>query len=338
MKICFWALGAALASALLLGCGGGDGEEAAETKPEAPAEVREMNVAIDGWDSPETAGIVMAEEERYFADQALEVVTLSPTTPALSIPDVVNRADVLAVAHGPEAVMARDRGAPIVIVGALVSQPTAAMIWPKKSDIRSLADLKGKTVAIPGLSFQEEFLQAALKQDGLTLSDVEIKKVGNDLVPALVSGRADAIFGGSPNVEAIELESRGLEPVVTPVEDFGVPEYDELVLVARTDSVAKDPDLIRDFMSALARGTAAAKKKHEGAAAALEDSVESNPEWQYRETLAGVEATLPLTSESGYTDPAKAAGLVEWMLDEGMIQRELKTSELLTNDYVAEEP
>ena len=129
---------------------------------------------MDGWDSPETAGIVMTEARRYFTDVELEAFTLSPTTtPALSIPDVVNGADVLGVAHGPEVVMAKDRGAPILIVGNLISRPTAAMIWLRKSRIRSLADLRGKTIAIPGLSFQEEFLRAALEQGGLALSDVE---------------------------------------------------------------------------------------------------------------------------------------------------------------------
>ena len=125
---------------------------------------------------------------------------------------------------------------------------------------------------------------------------------------------------------------------MTRVEDLGIPVYDELVLVARTDRVAKDPELIRDFMSALGRGTAAAIEAPRGAAAALEESVESTPGWRYKETLVGVEATLPLFSRSGYTSPAKAGRLVDWMLEEGMIRRQLETSELLTNDFVAAEP
>ncbi|HET8813431.1 MAG TPA: ABC transporter substrate-binding protein [Solirubrobacterales bacterium] len=277
-------------------------------------------------------------ESGYFSDVGLSVFTLSPVTPALSIPDVVNGADALAVAHGPEAVMARDRGAPIRIVGALVSQPTAGLIWLRNTKIESIADLKGKTIAIPGLSFQEEFLRIALAHEGLTLGDVEVLKVGNDLVPALVSGRADAIFGGSFNVEGVELESRGLEPVGLTVEDVDIPEYDELVLVARADVIAKEPDLIRDFMSALAEGTGAALKDPEGGAKALDASVESTPKWGYKLTLAGVEETLPLLSESGYTDPAKLGRLVDWMFEKGMIQSDLEISELLTNDFAAEEP
>jgi ABC-type nitrate/sulfonate/bicarbonate transport system substrate-binding protein len=72
------------------------------------------------------------------------------------------------------------------------------------------------------------------------------------LVSALLSGRADAIFGGSWNVEGIELESRGAEPVITRIQDLGIPDYEELVMVARSDLVADDPRLIRDFMSAVA--------------------------------------------------------------------------------------
>src|SRR6478752_4595307 len=112
---------------------------------------------------------------------------------------------------------------PIVIIGSLISQPTAALIWAKESHINEIADLKGKTIAIPGLSFQRKFLEAALAQEGLAPGDVTIKAVGYKLVPALVSGQADAIFGGSGNPEGIELASRGVQPVVTSVQGLGVP-------------------------------------------------------------------------------------------------------------------
>jgi putative hydroxymethylpyrimidine transport system substrate-binding protein len=63
---------------------------------------------------------------------------------------------------------------------------------------------------IPGLAFQRRFLEYILNQAGLTLDDVKVKSVGNDLVPALVSGRADALSGGSRNLEGADLESHGI--------------------------------------------------------------------------------------------------------------------------------
>ena len=116
-------------------------------------------------------------------------------------PDVVNGSDDLGVAHGAQVTIAQEKGVPIVVVGSLVPEPTAALIWSKESDIGGIADLKGKTIAIPGLSFQRDFLETILARGGLTLDDVKVKSVGNELVPALASGKADAIFGGSGNQE-----------------------------------------------------------------------------------------------------------------------------------------
>ena len=245
----------ALIAAALAGCGGGAGESGevdgsgeAGAKPAAQrlpaalppqAQDREIWVAMDGWDDAEALAFPMAQEKDYFSKYQLDVLTLSPVTPKLSIPDVVKRQDNFAVAHGPEAVLAKDRGAPIAIVGSFVPQPTAALIWPQGAGMKAIADLKGKTIAIPGLPFQRDFLATVMAAGGLTLDEVKVKSVGNKLVPALLHGRADAIFGGSPNVEGVELRDRGVEPVVRPVGGSGVPSYEELVLVARRDWAAE---------------------------------------------------------------------------------------------------
>jgi putative hydroxymethylpyrimidine transport system substrate-binding protein len=291
-------------------------------------------VALDGWRDPEMVGILMARERGYNEDAGLDVQTLSPASPTVNMQDVLSGFDDFGVSHEPEVVLAKEKGAPIVIVGSLVSHPTAAMVWLKKSKIGSIADLKGKTIAFPGLPSQKDLLQTILAQEGLTLDDVKLENAGTKLLSSLLSGHADAIFGGSWNVEGAELEARGLEPVIKRVEDAGVPPYDELVLIARSDLVAEDPQLVRAFVSAVLEGNAATVEDPEGTARVLDGAVESNPEAGLKETEAGVEATAPLLSEDGHVDPAQARALVDWMYEEGMIQKKVPTATLLTNAYL----
>jgi putative hydroxymethylpyrimidine transport system substrate-binding protein len=333
MRIC-GVLAVGLATALLAGCGGGSGAETAETIPKVSKKDQEIVVGLNGWEGPETAGIVMAEKRGYLADAGFgEVLTLVPVNPVVSVKDIVDGADDIAVSYTPQVVLAEEKGAPIVIVGSLVSQPTAAMIWLKGAHIGGIADLRGKTIAIPDLPFQKEFLRSVLARGGLTLGDVKVKSVGYKSVSALASGRADAIFGASWNLEGAELESRGLKPVITRVQNLGVPGYDELVLIARADRVSEDPQMIRAFVAAVNRGTAAAVKDPKGTVNAIESAVESNPEADRQATEAGVKATLPLLSESGYTSPAQVGHLVDWMHEQGMIKRTLPVSTLLTNEF-----
>lgn len=292
-----------------------------------------MNVSLDGWENPANVATVAAERKGYFEKVGLGVTTFAPVRLGVVIEDVVIGADEFGISHLPQVVLAQEKGAPIVVVGSIVSQPTAAMTWLKKSHIGGIADLKGKTIAIPGLPFQRAFLQSVLAQGGLTLDDVKVKSVGYKLVPALVSGRADAIFGGSANLEGVRLESRGLELVITPVQKLGIPDYDELVWIARSDLVAKDPKLVRAFNWAVGRATDAALEDPKNAASEIDESVESTPESDLKTTEAEVKATFPLLSKSGYTDPDQASQLVDWMYEEGMIRRKPPASELLTNGY-----
>ena len=327
-------VGLGLIAVLLAGCGGGsETETTAEARPQPPGKLKHLYLTLDGWEGPQSAGIVMAKERGYFAEAGLEVGVLSPASPDRPVEYVVDGTDDLGVSREPQVVMAKEKGAPIVIVGSVIPQPTTAMIWTKESKISDLADLKGKTIAVPGLPFQSKLLGNLLAKAGLTLGDVTIKDVGYELVPALISGRADAIFGGSWNLEGIELESRGVDPVVTRVQDLGVPAYDELVVIARTSEVSEEPQVIRDFMSALARGTAAAVEDPEEVVSILEGAVESNSATSPKALRAQVQATNPLFSEDAYVDPVQARDLVDWMYEEGMIQHKVPVKTLLTNAY-----
>lgn len=331
MRIGRWIVAASCAVLLPAGCGGGD--EDAETVPRRPPPVREVRLTLEGKAGPENVAVLMAESMGFFADVGLRAVIANPIRPWRPVPYVAEGTDDLGLAQQPQVVLAKGKGAPVIAVGGLVSQPTTAMIWLARSKIRDLADLEGKTIAVPGVQFQKELLRSMLAGAGLTLADVEVKTVGYELVPALLGGRADAIFGGSWNVEGIELESRGAKPVVTRVQDLNVPAYENLVVVARTDLVAEDPRLVRDFMQAVARGAEATIEDPEAAVDAIQQSVAANPETSRAATEAQVRATLPLLSESGSMDPDQAGDLVEWMYDQGMIRQQVPVSELLSNDY-----
>jgi putative hydroxymethylpyrimidine transport system substrate-binding protein len=345
-----WLIAIGLTGAFLAGCGGGEGAETSGSRDVAGTakqadstgagspgttgsqlrtEPRTVWVALDGWETAETLGLVMAERRRYFTKERLFVTTLAPVSPALSIPDVLNGSDLIGVAHGPQVVLAKEKGAPITILSSLVPHADAALIWMRSSGIRGIADLKGKTIAIPGLSFQRAFLANVLARGGLTLDDVEVRKVGNDLVPNLVRGKADAIFGGSANLEGADLRARGFAPVITPVRSLGIPDYDELVLVARADRVEEEPDVMRDFAVAVARGSAAAAERPHEALKTLESAGERNPEVGHKARADEVAQTIPLLSDTGHLDDQRLERLVDWMFEQKMIQHRVPAESLL---------
>ena len=72
------------------------------------------------------------------------------------------------------------------------------------------------------------------------------------MTSALLAGQVDAVIGGYRNIEAQELKLQGKTPVVMNVEDYGVPAYDELVIVAHRDAIHEAK--IRKFLTALQAG------------------------------------------------------------------------------------
>jgi ABC-type nitrate/sulfonate/bicarbonate transport system substrate-binding protein len=304
------AMGAAVA--LSVGCGGGTGAET--TTSRSSRTIREIGITLDGNAGAENVGVLMAQKRDYFDEAGLKVAIYAPIGPLRPIPYVLEGAVLLSISHGPEVGLAQQRQAPIAVVGNVVPEPTAAMIWLKKSQIDGIADLKGKTIAVEGLAYQRDLLQKILAQAGMSLDDVNVEPVEYDLVPALVSGRVEAIFGGSWNVEGIELEERGLDPVVTKVQDLGIPPYKELVFIARQDRLEKAPQLIHDFLLAVNRGTEAAIDDPQAAAQAIIDETGKTG----RKTIeAEVEATLPLLSTSGAMRSEQAGELNERMRGNG---------------------
>jgi putative hydroxymethylpyrimidine transport system substrate-binding protein len=308
------ALGAV--TALLAGCGS-DSDSRGPT--EEPWTFQALDLVLDGRAGPEAAGLLTADRLGYFEDLGLGLTITPPLNPERPTQYVAGGSIDVGITHLPQLVLAQEEGAPIVAVGSLVPRPTMGLISLEKSKIDGLRDLKGKTVATLGAPFQEKFLRATLAKAGLKPSDVEVKSTEREVVPELLSGRVDAIFGASANVEGAELELLGAKPVVLPAEALGIPPYDELVVIARRSRLDENPELFRRFMTAVRKGTAAAVDDPATAVEAIDFA--SYGEAEQKPTEAGLEATLPLLSRSGRISAEQATGLIDWMHEEGMIER-----------------
>jgi putative hydroxymethylpyrimidine transport system substrate-binding protein len=291
-----------------------------------------LSLTLDFYPNPDHAGIYMAQKLGYFADAGLDVSIQTPADPAAPIKQVAAGQADLAISYEPEVLLAHEQGLDVLAVGAVVDRPLTSLIWLKKSGIGGVAGLRGKTIATAGIPYQDAYLKTILARAKLTPSDVDSVNVGYGLLPALVGGRAQAMLGGFSNVEGVDLRLRGKDPVVTPVDQLGVPSYDELVLVAKRERVEEGPESIRLFLAALARGTAAAVASPGAATKAV---LEANPDLDPKLTRAEVEATLPLLSRRGTMDAAKWKAFIAWMQENGLISARPSTAEVLSNAYLA---
>ncbi len=109
---------------------------------------------------------------------------------------------------GSAALLARANGSPIKVID-IYSQPEwSAIVVGPDSDIASLDDLEGATIAATKGTDPYFFLLQALEEAGLTLDDVEVQNVQHADGRALLdSGSVDAWSGLDPIMAAAEVES-----------------------------------------------------------------------------------------------------------------------------------
>jgi sulfonate transport system substrate-binding protein len=115
--------------------------------------------------------------------------------------------DIGAVGDAPP-IFAAAGGEKIAVVGATESAPTGtALLVPKGSPVRSVAQLKGKTIAVAEGSSSNYHLVAALKQAGLTTRDVTVDNLQPpQAAAAFSSGHVAAWDVWSPFVEQAEVQ------------------------------------------------------------------------------------------------------------------------------------
>ncbi|WP_405376152.1 MULTISPECIES: aliphatic sulfonate ABC transporter substrate-binding protein [unclassified Microbacterium] len=109
---------------------------------------------------------------------------------------------------GSAALLARANGSPIQVIDVYSQPEWSALVVGPDSDITSVADLKGKTIAATTGTDPYFFLLQALETAGLTVSDVEIQNLQHaDGRTALDGGSVDAWAGLDPIMGAAEVES-----------------------------------------------------------------------------------------------------------------------------------
>ena len=233
----------------LAGCG-----EKAEPSGNEPARLEPFTVMLDYFPNADHAGIFAAKEAGLYAKAGLDVKIQTPPDPSAPLKLLrAGKADV-AISYEPELLLARDAGAEtLVAVGALVQTPLTSLMALPSGGVKSAQDLAGKRVGTSGIPYQSAYLKTILEKAGVDPGSVKETNVGFNLVPAMVSKKVDATLGAFWNYEGVQLAPR--KPVILRMEDLGVPTYNELILVARRESLdAAGASRLRRFITATAAG------------------------------------------------------------------------------------
>jgi putative hydroxymethylpyrimidine transport system substrate-binding protein len=294
-----------------------------------------LSVPLDWYPNANHAGLFLAQERGYYAEEGLAPDFYTPSDPTTVLQTVGAGRDAFGISYQTDLLLARAAGVPVVSVLALVQTPLQGIMVLADSGITRPADLTGKTVGYPGIPSQEAFLATMLADDGATMDDVALVNIGFDLVPALVSGRVDASLGAFWTHEPILAEQEGFPTTMLKVDDWGVPPYYELIIVASEDTVARRADLIERFLRATRRGYDDAIADPAAAIAALQAA---SPDLDVPVEEAGIALLIPVWTADdvpfGTQTAARWDTYARWMADHDLIPADLDVAAAWRGDMM----
>lgn len=213
---------------------------------------------------------------------------------------------------GLAALLAKANGNPIKTPYIFSRPEWTALVVPKDSPIRTLADLKGKKVAATKGTDPYLFLLRALHTVGLKRTDIEHAALQHaDGRAALEQGRVDAWAGLDPLMAASELD-RGSRLLYRNVafNTYGF-------LNVRADFLAKSPDEVKRVLAAYERARLWILSNTTEAAKILADEAKVSLQVALLQLKLRTDLSNPLPS-SEHVKALQAAAPI--LLDEGLVK------------------
>jgi putative hydroxymethylpyrimidine transport system substrate-binding protein len=299
--------------------------------------IERFNVILDYFPNADHAGLYAAQAAGDYERAGLDVELKPPPDPSAPLKLLQSgQADVV-ISYEPELLLARDKGADLVSVGALVQKPLTTLMTINGS-IKRPEDLSGKRVGTAGLPYQSAYLQTILRDAGVDPETVKETSVGFNLVPAMLSRDVDATLGAFWNYEGTDLRRRGRKPTILRMEKLGVPTYDELVLVARRkDLDQKGASKVRRFLRATAKGHERLRAQPSVGVDAL---LKVDPGLERGLQTDVVSETLPVFFPEdrgkpfGWQEPAEWDAYGRWMFEQKLLKRQPDAANALTNEFL----
>ena len=151
----------------------------------------------------------------------------------------------------PMAIALKAQGVPIKVV-YLGHRYGSAVVVSKKGPIKTVADLRGHTIAIPSRFSDERLLLIrAMKVAGMKASDIKMVEMAPpDVSGALAAGAIDGFSMGEPFPSQAEMA--GFGRVLFQAREYW-PDYMSCILVVRQDLIDSRPDVVQTLVDGIAR-------------------------------------------------------------------------------------
>ena len=318
------------------------GEEKAEGTAQTAdgKELREMNVVLDWYPNAIHAFLYDAIEKGYFKEEGLDVKIRFPANDNDAIALVAAGKAEIGLFYQQDTIQAVvNQGAGIKSIGAVCQTPLNVILSLKEKNVNSPKDFVGKTVGYGGTALSEAMVEAIMENVGEDPKSTTLQNVGFDLMSSMTTGQVDATIGCLVNHEVPQMEEEGFEVSWFPLTDYGMPNFYELVFLANDKMIAEEPETLRGFLRACAKGFDDFQTDTDGVLdILLSNQNEENFPLSPTVEAKSAEVLLPRmeTEDAPFMTQTEENWKenIDWMKEHGLIERVPEVSEVMTTEFM----
>jgi len=221
------------------------------------------------------APFALGKDKGYFRDAGIDLDIRSGNGSGSAHRLVANGDSQFSYGSCASMVNLAAKGAPLISVAVIDAMGTEAVIVRPDAGVKKLTDLKGKSILTTANAGVNTFFPLVLKNGGLNEGDVKITNVPDGaLVSSYLQGAGGSvgILGGLDDKPAEIKANGGAVPVTFAYSDFGVNQVGYCI-VTNTETLKKNPDLVKRFVEATLKSYKEAEGNPDGAIAAMADIV-----------------------------------------------------------------
>lgn len=314
----------------------GAAQETADAKDNAQAkkELVNVKVVLDWTPNTNHTGLYVAKDKGYYEQEGLNVEIIQPGESGADQMIAASSAD-FGVSYQEGVTQARIQGVPLVSIAAVIQHNTSGFASPVAKNIKSPKDFEGKTYGGWGSPAEEAMLDSLMQTESADVKKVNILSIGDTDFFTAVKRDIDFawIYYAWTGIES-ELRNEPLNMIYLNKYSDKL-DYYTPVLATNEKMIAEQPELVRQFMAATAKGYQFAIDHPEDAANVL---IQAEPDLDKDLVIASQKWLSPRYQDDaeqwGVQKKEVWANYADWMLEHKLLEKELDVDKAFTNDFL----
>lgn len=302
----------------------------------ASEKIQKTTVLLDWVPNTNHTGLYVAKALGYYNDLGLDVDIVQPSEGTADQLVAAGQAD-FGISDEENVIYAhaQDDPLPIISVAPIIQHNTSGFVSLKKAGIQSPKDWGGKTYGGWGSPSEDLIIKLIAEKNGVKFNTIKFVNLGADDSLTALKGNIDFIWVFEA-AQLVEFQKNNVEYNYTPIRDLdNAFDYYTPVLIANSNVAKNNPELVRKFTAATAKGYQYAIDNPDDAAKIL---LKANPELDEYVVTKGQEYLATRYAQDatqwGWQKAEVWQRYTDLLYNNGLITKKVDVSTVFTTDFL----